>query len=62
MFLSLKKYSCTSVHGVTLVKDQCILGITKYSFSQRTINEWNNLPTDCVTASGMNMNIFKKQG
>ena len=27
----------------------------KYSFSQRTINKWNKLSTDCVTASSVNM-------
>ena len=27
----------------------------KHSFSQRTINEWNKLSTDCVTASSVNM-------
>ena len=27
----------------------------KYSFSQRVINEWNKLPTDCVNASSVNM-------
>ena len=42
-------------HEVTLVKDQCRLDIRKHSFSQRTINEWNKLSTDCVTASSMNM-------
>ena len=42
-------------HEVTLVKDQCGLDIRKYSFSQRKINEWNKLSTDCVTASSMNM-------
>ena len=40
---------------VTLVKDQCRLEIRKYSFSQRTINEWNKLSTDCVNASSVNM-------
>ena len=40
---------------VKLVKDQCRLDIRKHSFSQRTINEWNKLSTDCVTASSMNM-------
>ena len=34
---------------VTLVKDQCRLNIRK-----RTINEWNKLSTDCVTASSVN--------
>ena len=44
---------------VTLVKDQCRLGIRKYSFSQKTINEWNKLFTDCVIASSVNMFINK---
>ena len=42
-------------HEVTLVKDQCRLDIRKYLFSQRTINEWNKLSTDCVTASSVTM-------
>ena len=33
-----------------LAKDQCRLDIRKYLFSQRTINEWNKLYTDCVNA------------
>ena len=52
---SLKKYSRTGAHEVTLVKDQCRLDIRKYLFSQRTINEWNKLSTDCTTASSVNM-------
>ena len=40
---------------LSLVKDQCRLEIRKYSFSQGTINEWNKLSTDCVTASSVNM-------
>ena len=32
---------------------------TKHSFSQRTINEWNKLSTDCVTASSVN--LFKNK-
>ena len=55
IFFSLKKDNRTRRHEVTLVKDQCRLDIRKYSFSQRTINEWNKLSTDCVTASSMNM-------
>ena len=42
-------------HEVKLVKDQCRLDIRKYSFSQRTINEWSKLSTDCITASSVNM-------
>ena len=55
MFFSLKKDSRTRGHEVKLVKDQCRLDISKHSFSQRTINEWNKLSTDCVTASSVNM-------
>ena len=55
MFFSLKKDSRTRGHEVKLVKDQCRLEIRKHSFSQRTINEWNKLSTDCVTASSVNM-------
>ena len=55
MFFSLKKDSRTRGYEVKLVKDQCRLDIRKHSFSQRTINEWNKLSTDCVTASSVNM-------
>ena len=55
MFFSLKKDSRTRGHEVKLVKDQCRLDIRKHSFSQGTINEWNKLSTDCVTASSVNM-------
>ena len=55
MFFSLKKDSRTRGHEVKLVKYQCRLDIRKHSFSQRTINEWNKLSTDCVTASSVNM-------
>ena len=55
MFFSLKKDSRTREHEVKLVKDQCRLDIRKHSFSQRTINEWNKLSTDCATASSVNM-------
>ena len=56
---SLKKDNRTRGHEVTLVKDRCRLDMRKYSFSQRTINEWNKLSTDCVTAS--NVNMFKSK-
>ena len=38
-----------------LVKKQSRLDVRKYSFSQRTINVWNILSTDCVQASSVNM-------
>ena len=42
-------------HGVTLAKKQCRLDIRKFSFSQRTVNEWNRLSADCVGASRVNI-------
>ena len=42
-------------HKAALVKEQCMLDMRKYSFSQRVINEWNKLPNDCVNASSVNM-------
>ena len=55
MFFSLKKDGRTRGHEVILVKDQCRLDIRNYSFSQRTINQWNKLSTSCITASSVNM-------
>ena len=37
------------------MKKQSRLDVRKYSFSQRTINVWNKLSTDCVPASSVNM-------
>ena len=54
-FFSLKKDSRTRGHEVKLVQDQCRLDIRKYSFSERTINEWNKLSMDCGIASSLNM-------
>ena len=34
--------------------------IRKYSFSQRTINEWNRPPGDCGNATSVNMFKNKK--
>ena len=42
-----------------LTKDQCILDIRKYSFSQRIINEYIKLYTECVNASSVNMFLKK---
>ena len=57
IFFSLKKYSRSRGHEdhyITLVKDQQRrLDIRKYSFSHRTINDWNKLSTDCVIASSL---------
>ena len=37
-------------HRYTLTKKQCRLDIRKFSFPQRTVNEWNRLSADCVGA------------
>ena len=42
----------------TLVKKKSRLDVRKYSFSQRTINVWNKLSTDCVHASSI---MFKNK-
>ena len=55
MFFKLKEGSRTRGHKAVLVKEQCRLDMTKYSFSQRVINEWNKLPNHCVNASSVNM-------
>ena len=31
------------------------MDMMNYSFSQRKVNQWNTLSTDCVTASSVNM-------
>ena len=38
-----------------MVKIESRLDVRKFSFSQRTINVWNKLSTECVHASGVNM-------
>ena len=48
IFFEIKESKITRGHNYTLVKKQSRLDVRKYSFSQRTINVWNNLSTDCV--------------
>ena len=55
MFFKLKEGKRTRGHKAALVKEQCRLGMRKYSFSQRVINEWNKLPYDCVNVNSVNM-------
>ena len=51
----------TSVKGIShessefMMKGQNRLDFRKYSFSQRTVNEWNKLSADCVHSSSVNM-------
>ena len=55
IFFEIKESKITRGHNYTLVKKQSRLDVRKYSFSQRTINIWNKLSTDCVHASSVNM-------
>ena len=59
MFFTVKEERRTRGHGVTLAKKQCRLDIRKFSFSQRTVNEWNRLSADCVDASSGNIFLNK---
>ena len=59
IFFTVKEERRTRGHGITLAKKQCRLDIRKFSFSQRTVNEWNRLSADCVGASSVN--IFKNK-
>ena len=59
IFVSFKEERRTTGHGITLAKKQCRLAIRKFTFSQRTVNEWNGLSVDCVGAISVNM--FKNQ-
>ena len=54
-FFSVKMERRTRGHGITLAKKQCRLDIRKFSFSQRTVNEFNRLSADCVGVSSVNM-------
>ena len=45
----------TREHNFTLVKKQSRFDVRKFSFSQRTINVWNKLSTECIHASSFNM-------
>ena len=55
IFFDIKESKITTGHNFTLVKKQSRLDVRKFSFSQRTINVWNKLSTECVHASSVNM-------
>ena len=55
IFFEIKQSKITRGHNLTLVKKQRRLDVRKFNFSQRTINVWNKLSTECVHASSVNM-------
>ena len=54
-FFEIRESKITRGHNFTLVKKQSSLVVRKFSVSQRTINVWNKLSTECVHASSVNM-------
>ena len=54
-FFEIKESKITRGHNYKLVKKQSRLDVRKYSFSQRNSYVWNDLSTDCVHASSVNM-------
>ena len=55
IFVKIKTGKITRRHDITPVKGQSRLDFRMYSFSQRTVNEWNTLSADCVHSSSVNM-------
>ena len=53
MFFKYRTDNGTQGHSWGLAKECCKLDIRKYAFSQRTINEWNRLPGECVNATSV---------
>ena len=61
IFFEIRESNITRGHNYTLVKKQSRLDVKKYSFSQRTINVWNNLSTDCVhSVKEQNISTYKQ--
>ena len=54
-FFESKESKITRGHNDALVKKQGRMDVRKYSFSQRTINVWNKVSTDCINAGSVNM-------
>ena len=48
IFFEIRQSKITRGHNFTLVKKQNRLDVRKFSCSQRTINVWNKLSTECV--------------
>ena len=61
IFFEIKQSKITGRHNFTLVKKQSRLDVRKFSFSQRTINVWNKLSTECVGLHANSVNMFKNK-
>ncbi len=49
-FFQMADTSRLRVHSLTLKKEQSRLDLRKFTFSQRVVNMWDDLPADTVTA------------
>ena len=58
-FFKLQTYSRTRGHGNKIIKLRFNTSVRQHYFSQRVINDWNNLPTSAVLAKSIT--VFKKE-
>ena len=61
IFFEIKESKISRGHNFTLVTKQSRLDVRRFSFSQRTINVWNELSAECVHASYSSVNVFKNR-
>ena len=57
LFPSSRTQNTTRGHDFKIYKKTCRTNLRKFSFSQRIVNPWNNLPRDIVNSD--NVNSFK---
>ena len=58
-FFKLQTSSRTRGHGNKIIKLRFNTSVRQHYFSQRVINDWNNLPTSAVLAKSIT--VFKKE-
>lgn len=59
MFKLAESHHSTRGHQLKLQKQHMRIDVRKYAFSQRVIQDWNNLPTSAINAS--TINSFKSE-
>ena len=59
IFVKIKTGKRTKGHDFKIVKGQSRLDVRKYSFSQRTANEWKKLSADGVHSTTSSINMHK---
>ncbi|KAK3108052.1 hypothetical protein FSP39_000221 [Pinctada imbricata] len=57
--LKINENSRTRGHNKKLLKSHSRLNVRKFSFTERVVNTWNNLPSDVINSK--NINLFKSQ-